>query len=85
MAALFVRYGLALAIGLVGTIVLSRLVGPAIWGAFAIAQVVYLSSQEILGRGIATYLIKQQQSPFERHPGAHVGDDENVMAGDLNN
>src|SRR6185437_11037807 len=63
MAALFVRYGLALAIGLVGTIVLSRLVGPAIWGAFAIAQVVYLSSQEILGRGIATYLIKQQQSP----------------------
>lgn len=63
MAALFVRYGLALAIGLAGTIVLSRLVGPAIWGAFAIAQVVYLSSQEILGRGIATYLIKQQQSP----------------------
>ena len=63
MAALFVRYGLALVISLAGIVLLSRLVGPEIWGAFAIAQVVYMSSQEILGRGIATYLIKQQNAP----------------------
>lgn len=63
LAALFIRYGMALIIGLAGTVLLSRLVGPAVWGAFAIAQVVYLSSQEILGRGIATHLIRQQNIP----------------------
>ena len=63
LAALFLRYGLSLAVGFAGTVLLSRLVGPEIWGAFAIAQVVYMSSQEILGRGIATYLIKQQNPP----------------------
>ncbi|MGC2697143.1 MAG: oligosaccharide flippase family protein, partial [Candidatus Angelobacter sp.] len=63
MAALFIRYGLALIVSFAGTVLLSRLVGPEIWGAFAIAQVVYLSSQEILGRGIATQLIKQQSAP----------------------
>lgn len=62
-ASLAVRYGLVLAINLAGTIVLSRLLGPSLWGVFAIAQVVYMSSQEILGRGVATYLIKKTGAP----------------------
>jgi O-antigen/teichoic acid export membrane protein len=63
MATLALRYGLVIAIGFAGTVVLSRLVGPRIWGIFAIAQVVCLSSQEIFGRGIATYLIKKKGAP----------------------
>ncbi|HET9364026.1 MAG TPA: oligosaccharide flippase family protein [Candidatus Angelobacter sp.] len=63
MAALTIRYGLGIAINIIGTFVLSRLVGPEVWGAFAIAQVVYMSSQEILGRGVATYLIKKSGAP----------------------
>jgi len=63
MMALFVRYGMAIGINVVGTVILSRLVGPKIWGAFAIAQVLYMSSQEIFGRGIANYLIKKETAP----------------------
>ena len=63
MATLAVRYGMVIAISLAGTVALSRLVGPRIWGIFAIAQVVCLSSQEIFGRGIATYLIKKSGAP----------------------
>jgi O-antigen/teichoic acid export membrane protein len=63
MATLALRYGLVIAISFAGTVVLSRMVGPRIWGIFAIAQVVCLSSQEIFGRGIATYLIKKSGAP----------------------
>src|SRR5215471_4288813 len=63
VATLALRYGLAIAINGAGIVVLSRLVGPRVWRMFAIAQVVCLSSQEILGRGIATYLIKKGGTP----------------------
>jgi O-antigen/teichoic acid export membrane protein len=63
LPSLALRYGLVLAINLAGTVVLSRLLGPSLWGVFAIAQVVYMSSQEVLGRGVATYLIKKRGAP----------------------
>lgn len=63
LASLAARYGAVIAINLAGTAVLSRLLGPAMWGVFAIAQVLYLSSQEVLGRGVAAYLIKKEEAP----------------------
>jgi O-antigen/teichoic acid export membrane protein len=63
IATLAMRYGLVIGINLVGTVMLSRLLGPALWGVFAIAQLIYLSSQEVLGRGLATYLIKKEAAP----------------------
>ncbi|HYX52496.1 MAG TPA: oligosaccharide flippase family protein, partial [Candidatus Limnocylindrales bacterium] len=63
LATLALRYGVVIAINLLGTVVLSRFVGPAVWGVFAVAQVVYMGSQEILGRGAASYLIKKTEAP----------------------
>src|SRR5882762_9506125 len=63
IAALVVRYGLVICINLAGTIVLSRRLGPSLWGVFAIAQLLYLSGQEVLGRGLASYLIKKESPP----------------------
>ena len=57
------RNGLGIAINLAGTVVLSRLLGPEPWGALAIAQLIYLGSQEVLGRGVSTYLIKKEDHP----------------------
>ena len=62
-SAMVTRQGVGIAINLLGTIVLSRFLGPAMWGIFAIAQVVYATSREIFGRGIASYLIKQVAVP----------------------
>ena len=62
-ATLAVRYGLVICINLAGTIVLSRQIGPALWGVFAIVQLVYLSCQEIFCRGLASYLIKKEAQP----------------------
>jgi O-antigen/teichoic acid export membrane protein len=62
-SAMVTRQGLGIVINLLGTIALSRLLGPAVWGIFAIAQVVYMTSREIFGRGIASYLIKQVAVP----------------------
>ena len=59
VGSLLIRYGAGLGINLVGTLLLSRLVGPEIWGIFAIAQVVTMSSQEVLGRGITAFLVKK--------------------------
>ena len=63
IATLAVRYGLVIGINLVGTIALSRRLGPSLWGVFAIVQLIYLSSQEVLGRGLASYLIKKDGPP----------------------
>jgi O-antigen/teichoic acid export membrane protein len=63
MATLALRYGLGIVVNLGGTVVLSRLVGPELWGVWAVAQVVYLSCQEVLGRGVASYLIRKEASP----------------------
>ncbi len=63
MATLAVRYGLVIGINVAGTVVLSRRLGPSLWGVFAIAQLVYLSSQEVFGRGLASYLIKKDSAP----------------------
>jgi lipopolysaccharide exporter len=60
---LLVRYVVGIGIGLTGTILVSRQVGPSIWGIFAIAQVVVLGSYDVLGRGMATYLIKKKEKP----------------------
>lgn len=60
---LALRYGLVIVFNLAGTIVLSRLLGPTLWGVLAIAQVVALSAQEVLGRGFAAYLIKKDAPP----------------------
>jgi O-antigen/teichoic acid export membrane protein len=62
-SAMVTRQGVGIGINLLGTIALSRLLGPAVWGIFAIAQVVYITSREIFGRGIASYLIKQVAVP----------------------
>ena len=50
-------------LNLAGAVILSRVLGPGLWGVFAIAQVVYMGSREILGRGITPYLIKQAAAP----------------------
>ncbi len=63
IATLVVRYGLVICINLAGTIVLSRRIGPSLWGAFAISQSAYLIGQEICGRGLASYLIKKDTPP----------------------
>src|SRR5882724_8426365 len=60
---LAVRYGLLICINVAGTVMLSRRIGPSLWGIFAIAQLVYLSSQEVFGRGLASYLIKKDSPP----------------------
>jgi O-antigen/teichoic acid export membrane protein len=57
------RYGLGLVINVAGAIALSRILGPGLWGVFAIALTIYAGSQEVLGRGIATYLIKMSGEP----------------------
>jgi len=54
IATLAVRYGLVICINLAGTIMLSRHIGPSLWGVFAVAQLIYLSSQEVFGRGLAS-------------------------------
>ena len=63
VVALAVRYGLVICINAVGTVVLSRRLGPSRWGVFAIVQLIGLSSQEVLGRGLASYLIKKEHAP----------------------
>ncbi len=62
---LFGRSGVTLLVNLLGSLVAARLLGPKIWGLYAIALYVLGASQEILGRGIALYLI---QRPDEPHP-----------------
>lgn len=63
IAALAVRYGLVICINLAGTVLLSRRIGPSLWGVFAIAQLIGLGSQEIFGRGLGSYLIKKDSAP----------------------
>jgi O-antigen/teichoic acid export membrane protein len=60
---LAVRYGLVICINVMGTVVLSRRLGPSLWGVYAIVQLIYLSSQEVLGRGLASYLIRKEPAP----------------------
>ncbi len=63
IAPLIIRYGGGILINFAGLAVLSRLLGPILWGVFAVAQVLYLSSQEVLGRGVSTYLIRKDRTP----------------------
>jgi len=63
LAMLVARHVLTILASLLTTIIVSRRVGPSVWGLFAIAQIAVLSSQDVLGRGGATYLIKKKQVP----------------------
>lgn len=63
-ALISIRYAAVLLLNTGGVLLLSRHVGPEIWGIFALAQFAYLTGQEILGRGMTAYLI-QKTEPLE--------------------
>lgn len=59
---LFLRYGVGFLINVAGTIVIARKGGPALWGLFAVSQVV-LTIFAVLSHGCWGYLIQNKSVP----------------------
>jgi lipopolysaccharide exporter len=63
MAVMGLRFGIVLLLNVAGTALLSRKIGPEIWGVFAFAQFLMSAAQELLGGGFSVFLIRRQQEP----------------------
>lgn len=61
--ALLGRHAVGFAINFAGTVVLARLLGPALWGVYSIAYVLQIIVQGLLERGTVGYLVQRRAAP----------------------
>lgn len=61
-ATLVLRYGLAFAFNIIGSVIIARIMGPRFWGIYAVSYFIY-TSYAFLSLGVWGYLIQQQHEP----------------------
>ena len=62
---LTLRQGLSLGIGLVGMVILTRLIGPANYGLYVGSLVITSFLSEVAVMGVPVYLVRREESPTE--------------------